>query len=279
IGAGLATPDAWPLAAIAAAAYAIHHGLAKAALFLGEDLAAHATQRLPFIIGLALPALALAGAPLTSGAAVKLVLKDAAALAPGGWSAALASVLPLTAVGTTLLMARFLYLTATGRDIARLPARSGNRPAAVAAWALMLAAVTAAFWYLPYQDARHAAAASLGAHYLWLALWPLIAGAALAALGWTARGVLGRLAGTVPPADVYAPVLAWASAIAERRDERTRRPAAKSAPVIAEGPLAARVAAALERAGAAEAGLVLWTTAAVAIAALTAAFVALASRT
>ena len=279
IGAGLAAPDAWPLAAVAAAVYAIHHGLAKAALFLGEDLAARACGRAPFVIGLALPALALAGAPLTSGATAKLVLKDATALTPGGWGAALESILPLAAVGTTLLMARFLYLAATRRDVARLHARSGNRPAAVLSWVLLLATVAAAFWLLPYQEARHAATASFGAHNLWLALWPLIVGAALAAFGLTARGVSSRLAGIVPPADVYAPILARASVVAEDRDERVRHVRPKGAPAVTAGFFSTRAAMLLERAGLAETGLMLWTTAATAVAALTAILALLASRT
>ncbi|NJN46865.1 MAG: hypothetical protein HC808_10740 [Candidatus Competibacteraceae bacterium] len=69
---------------------------------------------------LALPALALAGAPLTSGAVTKLGFKDVALLAPGEWSQWLLLLLALSSGATTLLMARLIYLA--------WPRRSGRFP-------------------------------------------------------------------------------------------------------------------------------------------------------
>lgn len=66
--AGLLAPAAWPLLLPALGLYALHHALAKSALFLGVGLIqAHGVQRVRLVL-LGLPALALAGAPLTSGA-------------------------------------------------------------------------------------------------------------------------------------------------------------------------------------------------------------------
>ncbi|HSB24135.1 MAG TPA: complex I subunit 5 family protein, partial [Burkholderiaceae bacterium] len=83
VGVALAIPAAAPAAITAATLYAFHHALAKGALFLGVSLAGAATPwaRAMWMLGVALPALALAGAPLTSGYAAKTALKSA--LPPG----------------------------------------------------------------------------------------------------------------------------------------------------------------------------------------------------
>lgn len=113
VGAALVAPAAQPALAAAIALYALHHGLSKGALFLG--VAAVPEQRsargVAFAL-LALPALALAGFPLTSGALAKAALKDALASLPAPWPQALAVLLPAAAVGTTLLMVRFLLALA-----------------------------------------------------------------------------------------------------------------------------------------------------------------------
>jgi formate hydrogenlyase subunit 3/multisubunit Na+/H+ antiporter MnhD subunit len=274
IGAGLAEPAAWLLAVTAATVYAVHHGLAKAALFLGEDVAARSTRRWPAVVALALPALALTGAPLTSGAVAKIVLKEATALAPGGWHDALETILPLAAVGTTLLVARFLYLVAT-REVPQRDAMPPRlRPLAVVAWGLLLAAVASALWIWPSEEVHYAASKSLTAHYLWLALWPVLAGIALAAVAWAARSVSQRFVGLVPPGDVYSPALTRADRIAERRDERVRT----TPPVPAAAPPAPTVEPGLLRwAGGVESGLLLWVTAISAVAALSAVLLMLAS--
>ena len=267
LGAGLAEPGVWLLAVSAATVYAVHHGLAKAALFLGEDVASRSARRWPALAGLALPALALAGLPLTSGAVAKLVLKEATGALSGGWHDALEILLPLAAVGTTLLMARFLFLVATGSVEARRSERgAAPGPLGVAAWVLLLAAVAATLWAWPLADTRYAAEKSLTAHYLWLATWPAALGIALAAGAWLARAVASRAAGRIPPADVYAPLLSLADRIAERRDQSVReRPAAPAAPV--PEPVAAEPAM-LARADAIERALLTWATAASAIGAL-----------
>ena len=64
----------------------LHHALAKSALFPGvgaTGTAASARLRALFPIGQILPALALAGAPLTSGALAKLYLKETTSFVTG----------------------------------------------------------------------------------------------------------------------------------------------------------------------------------------------------
>ncbi len=130
VGAALLQPAAAPALAVAITLYALHHGLAKGALFLGvAAIPAAGAARRWALTAQALPALALAGAPWTSGAFAKDELKDALALLPAPWPEALAWLLPAAAVGTTLLLARVLLVQAS--DAA--PAKSGMAPAWLAA--------------------------------------------------------------------------------------------------------------------------------------------------
>ena len=77
VGLGMAAPVLWPLCLSAILIYALHHALAKGALFLGLGIAAASSNpihRKWVIAGLLLPAAALAGLPFTSGAVAKLGL-------------------------------------------------------------------------------------------------------------------------------------------------------------------------------------------------------------
>ena len=127
VGAALLAPAAWEPLAAAIALYALHHGLAKGALFLGAGCvpALAGSARRAALAVLALPALALAGAPLTSGMLAKHGLKAALEALPSPWPDLLAVLLPLAAVGTTLLLARFWLAVAAadpGTGKARLAA-------------------------------------------------------------------------------------------------------------------------------------------------------------
>lgn len=87
--------------------FAAHHGIAKAALFLGSG----ATRQMRFSAAhwllLALPALAISGLPLTSGGAVKAELEH---LLKDSGFAAFSPLFKLAALGTTLLLVRALVL-------------------------------------------------------------------------------------------------------------------------------------------------------------------------
>jgi formate hydrogenlyase subunit 3/multisubunit Na+/H+ antiporter MnhD subunit len=133
--------------AAVAAFYAAHHGLAKAALFLGVGVVAATARgsraRTAALIVLAVPALALVGAPWTSGAAAKGLLETQLA---GQASLAWAKPwLTAAAVGTGALMIRLLLALASSESSAG--ERLGVRP--VAAWlALSVASALAAWWLL-----------------------------------------------------------------------------------------------------------------------------------
>lgn len=157
--------------------FGMHHGLAKGALFLAAGMVHDGRlPRLTWLL-LLLPALAIMGAPLSSGAAVKYLLKDA-------WYdsafAAWAPWLTLASFATALLLLRALWLI--WRDQQHAPAQ---RPP-FGQW-LPWAALSVASLLLPWvwPALREPLLDGLYPGGLWAALWPLLA--ALALTGWALR--------------------------------------------------------------------------------------------
>lgn len=147
IGLGLMVPSAWPGIVAAIIIYALHHGLAKGALFLGVGVLSVCsdTQRQLAWIGLWLPALALAGAPFTSGMVAKSLLKVQTLHAPEIWSAVFQMLLPCSAIATALLLGKFLFLLSQP-----LSAKKSEHPAVstiIGPWAIMLMAVASLPWW------------------------------------------------------------------------------------------------------------------------------------
>jgi hydrogenase-4 component B len=149
------------------------HGLAKGALFLGVGVAKAAgrgTRRsLLVLAGLGFAGLVLAGLPFTGGAVVKQALKEGASLLPGVWSGFFSGLLPLTAVGTMLLMAVFVW-----RVHGAMPRKNGSvAHGMVAAWAgllgLLLLAVPLAGTVLAVRHDLFPAALKPA----WEGLWPI----------------------------------------------------------------------------------------------------------
>lgn len=193
--AALAAPERAERAVLA---YATHHAVAKAALFLGVGIVAGALpgyRRGVALAGVALAAAALVGVPLASGAAAKLMLKDALDVLPAGWAAIAETLLPVAAVGTTLLMARFLYLV--------WPRAAPEHAAGAGMWlpwlALTVGVALAPLW-LPGWPGGVAGTVSPAA--IWSAIWPAGLGIAIAALALgPARRIAARLP-AVPPGDL-----------------------------------------------------------------------------
>jgi formate hydrogenlyase subunit 3/multisubunit Na+/H+ antiporter MnhD subunit len=207
VGVGLLSPGAWTLLVPVLLVYALHHAFAKGALFLGVGVAAMAPervwQRLLVIAGLVLPALALAGAPLTTGAVAKTLLKTASATAPPPWPDVLGQLLPLAAVGTTLLLGRFLFLIwpYASADPARLPTGLWL-PWAVAASGLPVMAVL-----VPWGLFTDALLLSLAPATLWSTLWPVGVGAVAVGGIWGLHCQFGtRLRPHIPAGDLLVPV-------------------------------------------------------------------------
>ena len=202
VGLGLADPSLWPTAALVAALYALHHGLAKSALFLGVGVAqygpAGGAPRTGLFVGLTLAALSLAGAPLTSGYMAKTMLKYAGSDLPAAWGDYILWLLPVAAVGTAVLMGRFLWLIASGMN----ETAGERRPGLAGPWLLNLALVLSLTWLVPLAwdlDLPEPAWLDFGA--IWAGLWPAALGAMLVMwLIWKQWGPIDRR--EVPPGDV-----------------------------------------------------------------------------
>lgn len=111
VGVALVEPATAPVAVVAILFYALHHALAKAALFLGTGVVSAARAgwaRTLVMIGLLVSALDLAGAPLSSGALAKISFKHVFVEK----EAALGALLSAGAVGSALLMAKFMAVVA-----------------------------------------------------------------------------------------------------------------------------------------------------------------------
>ncbi len=181
---GAALADTAPALALipVLALYALHHGLAKGALFLAVGLhwPRNRVRRALLWLPVALPGLALAGLPWSSGAAAKLAAKQALGQGP---EAGLVSALPLLmsagAVATMLLVARFVVCLARHRD------NGSNPPGVVSGWAVMAGVSILLFWWLPWPEGIDPERAKLllpdGAKIRSLS-WPLLAGLGLAFL-------------------------------------------------------------------------------------------------
>ncbi len=171
VGAWLVSGRVDQAALTAVLLYAMHHALAKGSLFLGVGFAGTGRAALAVLL---LPALALAGFPLTSGAVAKTALKTATVTLPGAWPALLGWLLPLAAVGTTLLMARFLWL------MARSPATTKAIPRVMwGAWLALNVSVATLLFVWP--AAAQAVSDSFKPDNLWVATWPVLVGAIVAA--------------------------------------------------------------------------------------------------
>lgn len=221
VGAGLLAPAAWSALLPALAIYALHHGFAKSSLFFGIGVATYAAANRRLVLaGQWLAALALAGAPLSSGALAKMQLTDALLGLPPPWPGGLAWLLAMTAAATTLLMIRFLSVAGSRR-----PATSGRGAPPWAAWMLLwslwllgvvLVGVEAGGMAIGQRLALGAAPAGL-----WAAAGPLVIGALAAPILMLRMfGGLRRRLTAVPPGDLLAPLergLGWCARAWRRR--------------------------------------------------------------
>jgi formate hydrogenlyase subunit 3/multisubunit Na+/H+ antiporter MnhD subunit len=195
VGVGMSSGQAWTAMLPVAMLFALHHGLAKGALFLG--LAVHWRHR---GWGLLLAALLLAGLPPGGGAFAKAGAKlFVEAAAPAGWSG-LPLLLALSSLATALLLARFLWLAWRPAD--PLPLRA--TPAAAGGWLLALAAALLLPPLAIWLELPEAIGYAVQPGALFDSLWPL-ALAALLLLAVTAWGRRRPLP-IVPEGDLVVPL-------------------------------------------------------------------------
>jgi len=176
VGIGFVGTDSWDLALAAAIVYVLHHSLAKGALFLGVGVVGVAKgslwMRRTVLTGLTVAALALAGAPLTSGAMAKTALKDAAGLADATF---VDLMLPVTSIGTTLLMTRFVLQMRAQLNDGAAPQRF--QPLLWLPWVALVALTGSISWLLPwYVDLEIADPTVITMAKVWSGIWPVLAG-------------------------------------------------------------------------------------------------------
>lgn len=154
--------------------FAVHHGLAKGALFLGAGLTStYQLARWQFAF-LFIPALALAGMPLTSGAVVKTLLKD------GIDSSLFNTYLPLlsfASLATALLV--FRALSCMWRDQQQAGLRPVKKPQVYSCIFISLMPVLIPLsWPLMYESFID----SFSLSSVWKLLWPIGVAAIIALL-------------------------------------------------------------------------------------------------
>ncbi len=197
----LMAPESAPLLLPWLGLLVLHHGLNKAALFLACGCAP-GRSRLRMVL-VALPVLALAGAPLSTGMYAKTGLKQALAMA--GFGPAWALLLGLSSLATALLLWHFWQLLREDRHY---------RPAHPA-WIGMTLLGFAIPWLWGFS---HGLDPDL-LHALWPSLWPLLAAAALV---WTVGHATRRRMPGIPAGDLVVPLEAAVTAIGDRLRQLAR---------------------------------------------------------
>lgn len=219
LGAALLAPQGWTRIEAAVALYALHHGLAKGALFLGVGVVqasdTRRARRWTFAL-MTLPALALCGLPGSSGAAAKLALKGA--LPADAWGGQLEWLLTVAALGTTLLMGRLFYLLACGTSPQHVARSHGDdhaqhayrrMPGLCLPWAGLIAVSFILVWTVTWIGGREAVRDALHGPYLVALVWPVALGAAVSLLvAWLAERRWWHTLPAIPPGDWLA-ILVW----------------------------------------------------------------------
>ncbi len=171
IGFALAFPASWELLLPAIVFFAMHHGFAKATLFFCVGLNAElkpGSKFAPYFWLLVLiPALSLIGVPLSSGAFAKASLESATSSWP-----LFSTLMVISAIGTSLLMGRFI-------ELMRHQATLGSLSAPVR-WGLILPTALSAVMCLAYFYTTPAfelkSYQTLLSTLSWSALWPAFIG-------------------------------------------------------------------------------------------------------
>ena len=185
LGLALLAPALSPVIVTALIFYAAHHGLAKGALFLGVGVVRGTNVKWMLMV-LIVPALVLAGAPFTSGAMAKALIKPPLTEIEGLWAGAMPVLLIVSTIGTTMLMVRFLTLMRTGQSSVANATRWIAAP-----WLILIGLILA----LPFFTGFTIPPAYES--------WPLIAGAGLALLTALLASRWGRrIIGSIPAGDL-----------------------------------------------------------------------------
>ncbi|WKZ32397.1 MAG: complex I subunit 5 family protein [Thermodesulfobacteriota bacterium] len=200
LGIALVAPDAWPGVLAAVLILAAHHAFAKGALFLSTGIPMPGRHRAParalFLTGVLLPALALAGAPFTTGVMAKSALKESLSFLPADGGPAMEVMLLLSSIATSVIMARFVVVMLRTES----PHAGGSlaRPGLVLPWAALVALAPAVLFAL-YRESS--AVLNPSVQSVAASVYPVMAGVlAYAIMAILARRTAFRI--SVPPGDL-----------------------------------------------------------------------------
>jgi hydrogenase-4 component B len=173
-GMGMAGEDSGIYATSVLTLYVVHHSLAKSSLFFGYDLVERQKQPLSrmTMAAITLPALALAGLPFTSGGIAKTAFKELAVNLGEPWYGLSTFFLPVTAMGTTMLMFHFMGVLKSNRG-----SNNNGRIKSRMIFGVSFIAVAMALWLWP--AALSHASSSMAGTTIIQGLWPVGAGGIL----------------------------------------------------------------------------------------------------
>lgn len=181
--------------------FSAHHGLVKAALFIGVGIAKRPLEdRLTSMIlmtFLAIAALSLIGVAPTSGYLAKSMLDEAAGTAAGPWSDRLPVALTIASLGTTALMVRLMAIARSDK----LDKGMGSGPLERLAFLGLIAAGLSLPWLIA-PGGSEALIASMRDGWT-KALWPILLVVAIAGFLWLMRF---RLAQAFVAGDFWRPI-------------------------------------------------------------------------
>jgi len=187
--------------------YALNHGLAKGALFIGVDLIKgfeKSFQHYIVFVGLLLASFAIIGAPFLGGAEIKRALSEVSELSPAFFPVVLQWVLPLSALGTACLFAHFLLI------IWKQPTKTRGHHRGSGLWAFVFLVL------LPVPLGVHIVIPYYGidfpidefqTYHFWATVWPIILAFILVWLTTRAGVITGKASSKAPRGDVLVIIL------------------------------------------------------------------------
>ena len=204
VGVALIAPALAPACITATVIYAVHHGLAKGALFIGVPVWKHhatGARRRLVIGGMVLAGLAVVGAPLSSGAIGKYAVKEAIS-GTTVLGIDLVALLPLVATGSTILLVR-LGWTLQNTELEPLDPRADPE---LPAWLVLVVTSATVPWVLTDLWVPIEAVPRLEPVTVWDATWPILIGLAVGAALWRWPPAADRdRPERLPPGDLLIP--------------------------------------------------------------------------
>lgn len=216
LGIGMLMPETWPLIFGTLMLDALHLALVMGILFLGLDVARKTSglvwQHRLIWLGLLVAALSLAGAPLTSGAVAKAMFQSAVSMTP--WVEQFSWLLVLTAVGTTLLLGRFLVEAWPQIQVEGPQDCAGLTTGIWLPWAMLILSEAMFVWVVPWNPSFESLTLIWSPAVVWGSFWPILLGGLLV---WSLKRKPAMFAALpIPPGDL----VVWAEWLEHRTQER-----------------------------------------------------------